>query len=455
MKPILSTIQFSRATDEKTSRTIAAILTFIRNSGVSIKRACESVGIDKSDFYTVFQLLTEQAPNSFRHELIMAPINRNHISHFYLMRFDLDIFNVEDSGVQSTIEFDARDLLSKYPFLHPIGKPRIHDVEAVNLRGESAKESVVDSVAGTSRNRAHPDSLQMKRWASLSFSNETTLNVTTSKYEAYGDCQDIDATTLTAHQSSRRYNEDPDPNERLSVSVTMYVPVMVVNPPSDFDIDEVRRTILNQVSKVDNQKDEPMGIHDEILLTNFTYQLLHTNKPINKIVEAVAPGLSMNAFYEIFKKKYQCTPEEYLELHRPKQQGNPSPSKSDQPFDFDVVVQKSSPARFGAPHTHEIDLQASPDIPLVVNECFEYVAYLIVKSGVLPADSAEDFLRSDHRHKFNALVISQLRVYHIGRLDIAYLQHTSPHNYQTRYMSAYGMQTPVYGKPAQPHWTNR
>jgi hypothetical protein len=265
----------------------------------------------------------------------------------------------------------------------------------------------------------------MKRWAHLSFSNDTSLDITTSGLEAHDDDVDAEVTTLTAHKTSISDNEDPDPNKCLSVSVTMYVPVMVVNPPSDFDIDKVRSTILNQVAQPNHQQDELMVMHDKILLDNVIRQLIHTDRLVFDIIQEFSPGASEVSLYELFRKEYQCTPGEYREKHRPNRPEEPS--EHDQPFDFTVMVRQIQHPTINS--GFEYDISTTLQIPFLVNDLYEYRAQVITTAGQCPITDPYEFLKSKHREKFNNLIVSTVTPFFHGQLNIAYMQTLPQPNY--------------------------
>lgn len=216
------------------------------------------------------------------------------------------------------------------------------------------------------------------------------------------------------------------------------VPHLLVSKPDDCST-EIRDpecsvyyqcvTYLFQYSEIEPPQlveETPMSDDYTADLGVVAMKLITTDKTATTIMEELEIK-DVSRFYNEFKEMFGCTPTEYRrdelaakQIHRQQARLN------EEPWDFTVTVAPATlptnpqPRYVGPGHEYNRPLSGYFEIPVTVNETFEYVVAIDTKKGVCPYAEAKELIRSEHRELLNDRVLETLMPYFHGRLDLAY-----------------------------------
>jgi AraC-like DNA-binding protein len=414
MEALFATLKLDRLDP----RVLPAILSYLSSAHMTIKMACAMAEITKEEFYTEFHLISSDSPGRVKNLLTVSNIDAHKIANVYLLSVELASVAVRQNDINEHIQLRTRKMLEDFPYLKVVECPKIYSVEATNVQGETQRMQV----ARTNEQGSLNNPMQMQAWPGLEFSNGVSLSLTTPEFGFDYSSAEETLPSILMHQTSSRYGDEPDPQERIVTSVRVFVPVIALDDPDALSMSKIEKLLINRYKHPHRREGGPMSIQEEVTLEAIAQELVSTDKPIPDILSEQQVA-SRPKFYLDFRRKYNCTPGEYREQERALQRE--AATQEDQPFDFTVTLRQVSSSPIDMT-LEQSNLNQSLQLPLIVNGQYEFRAQVVTTSGQPPTADPREFLRSEYREKFNALVVDTLLPYFHGRLDIAYMQTLQP-----------------------------
>jgi hypothetical protein len=155
-------------------------------------------------------------------------------------------------------------------------------------------------------------------------------------------------------------------------------------------------------------------------MINVGHQLVELNVSIQDLIDKT--GLSPAQFYRDFREEFGCTPTEHRERTRQEKKDREEKIVREETFNFMVSLQQAANTPHITNQHHQRPVNSELMVPLIVNGQFGFTAYVVTISGKCPTSDGVEFLRSEYRDMFNAMVVDTLMPYFHGKVNIAYLQ---------------------------------
>lgn len=417
----LTEIRFEKASDVE-----PVVLAYLRGSDSALTTAVENK-VSVNEFYKAYFKYFNVAPTSVR--WLAAGSNRlkelREIGYVTSeVTLTCDDMNAEHWIAVPTPNFDRQGGIAG-----TIGA-RIVDLQVQGTTLDRKSSELEPKLAGDTVMRF------VSEKATMVYDDDYTLEIVNYNFEKHPQ-HDENVKFEILWKKKGRVVSAP---EELTVTLTLGIPVITTVNDKELNRDmdtAISKGLTNSTDiphantyqpnkDIHRMKEGPIDFNRPVdpkliadMVGDISNRLRITDASVTEIMADYEPVYK--DIYHEFVKATNRTPAEYRLLYRGgySQQATSIPGAND-PLEFKVRVEPNR-SGFGFEHTQN---NAHPMIPLVVNGQYSFHAYIVVTSGTLKTPTQDDFLKSEHRDRFNDLVLKALSPYFHGRMDIAYAQHS-------------------------------